>query len=74
MAEKLEFRNVREDQLKYNEDIRITMEERDKIKRYNWKQENNKKAHVAKDKRIYGVLEQEKLKLKKKEDDLDFQI
>ena len=71
MAEKLEFRNVREDQLKYDEDIRVTVEEKDKIKRFNWKQENMKKADMARDRKIYSVLEQEKLKLKKKDDNLE---
>lgn len=71
MAEKLEFRNVREDQLKYDEDIRVTVQEKDKIKRYNWKQENIKKAELVRDRKIYSVLEQERLKLKKIENNLD---
>jgi len=71
MAEKLEFRNVREDQLKYDEDIRITVEEKHKIERFNWKQENIRQADAVRDKKIYGVLEQQRYKLKKIENNLD---
>ena len=71
MAEKLEFRDVREDRLKYDEDHRMGEEEKNKIERFNCRLEHIKQSDMVRDRKIYSVLEQERLKLKKIENNLD---